>query len=149
MVAVFSPTRHFSVGDGYCNDVMIEKLERCEGIGKGMLQDRVGAIARFGTAVKEIEKVIAAYPDFSITETDCKNLPGQFGEKCYEGSFLRPTSDINFIGIYVADEKILVIETENIVLTSSQEGPVFLPEDRLVLGNFVDVKRFSKDMNAP
>ncbi len=148
MVAVFS-SRHFSIGDSYCNSTIISELERCEGFDRGMLQDRISAIARFGTAVSNIEEMVMTYPKFSMKETDCKNLPGQFGQKCYEGEFLRPTNDTNFLGVYISGEKVLVIETENIVLTSSQKESIFLPESRPVLSDFVDVNRFADDMKSP
>jgi hypothetical protein len=149
MTFIFTPFHRFSVGEGYCDDPLIAEVQRCEGLDRGILQDRVSAIARYGTAVKDIENVITTYPNFSLKETDCKTLSGQFGQKCFEGSFLRETSDTNFLGVYIAGEKVLVIETENIPLTSTQSGPVFLPEHRPVLSDFVDVTRFADDMKNP
>jgi hypothetical protein len=144
----FSIPRRFDVGHAYCDmsPLAVETL-RCEGEDWGFLQDRISAVARLGVAAEDIAEKIETYPDFSLFQTACADLPGGFGDTCYTGRFERKTGDTNFMNVYLAKDKVLVLETENIVINGSKENaPIFIPGDELKLEKFVDLERFRKDM---
>lgn len=163
--AMFGP-RKFNTSDGYCEDKLIAKLERCEGTDRGILQGRISAVARFGEAVPNLNEVIQTYPDFSLFQINCPELSGGFGERCYTGQFLRETGDTNFLGVYITKTKVLVVETENIPLAAQDEMPhvytksneanapeiidmsgVYAAGRRDALTNFVDLTRFADEMS--
>ena len=139
--------RKFYPGHAYCEDVLIAKVERCEGTDKGFMQGRLSAVARFGQGNAEVVKKITALPDYALLQTDCKDLPGGFGESCYTGSYQRHTGDTNYMNVYVHKDKILVLETENIAINAVPgDEPVFLPGQEPQLEDFLRLSRFSGDM---
>jgi hypothetical protein len=51
------------------------------------------------------------------------------------------------MNIYLHKDKILILETENIVVNGAVgDEPAFLPEDKPKLEDFVRIERFKKDM---
>lgn len=143
-----SMPRRFDVGHGYCDmKPLSEKTLRCEGEDWGFMQGRLSGVARMGIAADDIIKKIDTFPDYSLFQTDCASLPGGFGETCYTGRYQRQTGDTNFMNIYLSNDKILVLETENIAVNGSEgDGPVFAPGDEPDLNDFVNLERFRKDM---
>ncbi len=140
--------RRFDVGHSYCEmSPFSADATRCEGEDWGFMQGRLSAVARMGVAADDIFKKIETYPDYTLFQTECSGLAGGFGEKCYSGRYQRKTGDTNFINVYLFKDKILVLETENIVVNDSKgDGPAFAPGDEPKLNDFVDLERFKKDM---
>ena len=133
--------------DYACATDLIVDLQRCEGRNASLLQDRASGVARFGIADADIIKKIETFPDYSLFQTDCQGLPGKFGETCYTGRYVSKTADTNFMNIYLHKDKILVLETENIVINDTEgDRPVFPPGQEPKLEDFVNLERFRKDM---
>ncbi len=105
-------------------------------------------VRRVETIAKQQQiKKIETLPEYSMFQTDCKDLPGSFGETCYSGRYQRKTGDTNFLNIYLHKDKALVLETENIVANNTEgDGPVFPPGKAPNLDDFVRLERFKKDM---
>jgi hypothetical protein len=146
MMAGMVLPRRLEVGDAYCDLRELGTVERCEGRDVSFLQDRLSGVIRFGTAAPDIIKKIETYPDYNLFQTDCTQL-GDFGDTCYAGRYERATADVNYMNIYLHKDKILILETENIVVNGAVgDEPAFLPEDKPKLEDFVRIERFKKDM---
>lgn len=138
---VYGP--RFNTGHPYCKDSLVKSVERCEGRNFGLLQDRSSAVARYGSAVDNIEEAILSLPDYGMKDVPCSGLEGGFGSKCYIGSFLRETGDTNFMGVYIQGQNILVVETENVLLV---KDPGYKEPHRAYLKDFLDIERFRAEM---
>lgn len=140
--------RRFNVGHDYCEMIPLSTGPvRCEGLDKGFMQGRLSAVARLGVAAEDIVRKVETYPDYSLFQAECAELAGGFGDTCYTGSYQRKTGDTNFMNVYLHKDKVLVLETENIVVNGTKtDGPVFMPGQEPKLGDFVDLERFRKDM---
>ncbi len=148
LVMGLSLPRRFNVGHDYCEMIPLSTGPvRCEGLDKGFMQGRLSAVARLGVAAEDIVRKVETYPDYSLFQVECAELAGGFGDTCYTGSYQRKTGDTNYMNVYLHKDKVLVLETENIVVNGTKaDGPVFMPGQEPKLGDFVDLERFRKDM---
>lgn len=136
-VVMWMPGR-FDVGHPYCRSDLLQQVDRCEGIDRGFLQDRISAVAMLGAPVSDLEKAIETYPDYQFYETACADLAGGFGARCYTGQYLRSTGDTNFSNIYSGSGKTLVLISENIPLGKIDDHSEYLKD-------FVNLDRFKRD----
>ena len=145
-VGFASPYR-YDVGDIPCDILGLGEVKRCEGMEIGMLGDSLWAVSRFGDASAYVIKKIETLPDYELFQTDCKDLPGDFGETCYAGWYQRKTHDLIYLNIYLHKDKILLLETKNILINKASLGePAYAPGQEPKLEDFVDLERFRKDM---
>ena len=142
VVAFWAPGR-FNVGHPYCQTPLLQQVERCEGVDRGFLQDRISAVAMSGPVVGNISDVVATFPEYNLFQVECADLAGGFGERCYAGSHLRSTGDTNFLNLYLSGSRGLVLITENIPpvkrSADAAEHQIFNPD---MLDDFVDLTRF-------
>ena len=135
----------FLVGHPYCEDSLIQTIERCEGRNFGFLQARLSAVARYGVPVPNIEKSIDSANKLEsrienpliLKPTPCASLAGGFGEKCFAGKIFRGTGDLEYRNVYLFNGKILVLQGSNVNLTADQTKV-----DEANLDKFLDIERF-------
>lgn len=143
-----APARRLNTDDPRCDMGEAGTLVICEGGADETSQRRVGAVIRYGVAADQIQQKIAAYQGYSLIETDCDPLPGNMGHTCYVGASQHPSGDISFMNVYLYNDKILMLETRNIIISGAVADMPDAPEDNGArLSDFVDIDRFRKDMS--
>ena len=131
---------HYHISDDYCESPLISNLQRCEGLTKTFLQDRMSGVARYGDAIPNVQTALDKYPAYNLYQLPCDELQGDMGQTCFIGQDQREKGDTDYMALYIKGSKILVLETENI--PPLKEGA----DKRGPFSEFVDLSRFHKDM---
>lgn len=112
---VLLPHGRFLMNARYCTSPLLETLERCEGRDESYRRN-FWVSALYGTPVANIQTAIKALPHYDILEVPCATLPGGFGKRCFAGTKPADQYGLGDIAIYLADNKILVLQTEHVAL---------------------------------